>query len=239
LGFWGALVVAPFLVGVLGAWFEEGVLRRVHAQGHVAELLVTFGLAYVAFELVQLVWGKGPVAMVLPDSLQGHWLTPWGTQFPVFRVVMMAMAVAMLLVLAWFWRRTHWGLVVRAAVTHPQAVQALGHNVPQVYRWVFGVGAALAAAAGVMGGHAFVTEPGMAATMGSVVFVVLVVGGVGSLAGAFAASMGLGLLQALAIAAPWSLWGWPLSQFAPILPFALMVLVLIWRPQGLMGDRHA
>jgi branched-chain amino acid transport system permease protein len=124
-------------------------------------------------------------------------------------------------------------------VTHPQAVQALGHNVPQVYRWVFGVGAALAAAAGVMGGHAFVTEPGMAATMGSVVFVVLVVGGVGSLAGAFAASMGLGLLQALAIAAPWSLWGWPLSQFAPILPFALMVLVLIWRPQGLMGDRHA
>jgi branched-chain amino acid transport system permease protein len=239
LGFWGALLVAPFLVGVLGAWFEEGVLRRVHAQGHVAELLVTFGLAYVAFELVQLVWGKGPVAMVLPDSLQGHWLTPWGTQFPVFRVVMMGMAVAMLLVLAWFWRRTHWGLVVRAAVTHPQAVQALGHNVPQVYRWVFGVGAALAAAAGVMGGHAFVTEPGMAATMGSVVFVVLVVGGVGSLAGAFAASMGLGLLQALAIAAPWSLWGWPLSQFAPILPFALMVLVLIWRPQGLMGDRHA
>lgn len=239
LGFWGALLVAPLLVGVLGAWFEEGVLRRVHAQGHVAELLVTFGLAYVAFELVQLVWGKGPVAMVLPDSLQGHWVTPWGTQFPVFRVVMMGMAVAMLLVLAWFWRRTHWGLVVRAAVTHPLAVQALGHNVPQVYRWVFGVGAALAAAAGVMGGHAFVTEPGMAATMGSVVFVVLVVGGVGSLAGAFAASMGLGLLQALAIAAPWSLWGWPLSQFAPILPFALMVLVLIWRPQGLMGDRHA
>jgi branched-chain amino acid transport system permease protein len=204
----------------------------------VAELLVTFGLAYVAFEVVQLVWGKGPVAMVLPNSLQGHWLTPWGTQFPVFRVVMMGMAVLMLLVLAALWRRTHWGLVIRAAVTHPQAVQALGHDVPQVYRWVFGAGAALAAAAGVMGGHAFLTEPGMAATMGSVVFVVLVVGGVGSLAGAFAASMGLGLLQAFAIAAPWSVWGWPLSQLAPILPFVLMVLVLIWRPQGLMGARH-
>ena len=238
VGFWGALCLAPLMVGVLGAWFEEVVLRRVHAQGHVAELLVTFGLAYVAFELVQLVWGKGPVAMVLPESLQGHWLTPWGTQFPVFRVVMMGMAVFMLLVLAGLWRRTHWGLVIRAAVTHPQAVQALGHDVPQVYRWVFGAGAALAAAAGVMGGHAFVTEPGMAATMGSVVFVVLVVGGVGSLAGAFAASMGLGLLQAFAIAAPWSVWGWPLSQLAPILPFVLMVLVLIWRPQGLMGSRH-
>jgi branched-chain amino acid transport system permease protein len=238
LGFWGALAVAPLMVGVLGAWFEESVLRRVHAQGHVAELLVTFGLAYVVYEVVQLVWGKGPVAMVLPDSLQGHWVTPWGTQFPVFRLAMMAMAVAMLLVLAWVWRRTHWGLVIRAAVTHPQALQALGHNVPQVFRWVFGVGAALAAAAGVMGGHAFVTEPGMAATMGSVVFVVLVVGGVGSLAGALAASMGLGLLQAFAIAAPWSLWGWPLSQLAPILPFVLMVLVLVWRPQGLMGTRH-
>ncbi len=237
-GFWGALVLAPLMVGVLGAWFEDSVLKRVHPQGHVAELLVTFGLAYVVFEVVQLVWGKGPVPMVLPGSLQGHWLTPWGTQFPVFRVAMMVMAVGMLLVLAWVWRRTHWGLVIRAAVTHPQAVQALGHDVPRVFRWVFGVGAALAAAAGVMGGHAFVTEPGMAATMGSVVFVVLVVGGVGSLAGAFAASMGLGLLQALAIAAPWSLWGWPLSQLAPILPFVLMVLVLAWRPQGLMGARH-
>jgi branched-chain amino acid transport system permease protein len=237
-GFWGALVLAPLMVGVLGAWFEDRVLKRVHAQGHVAELLVTFGLAYVVYEVVQLVWGKGPVAMVLPDSLQGHWLTPWGTQFPVFRVAMMVMAVGMLLVLAWVWRRTHWGLVIRAAVTHPQTVQALGHNVPQVFRWVFGVGAALAAAAGVMGGHAFVTEPGMAATMGSVVFVVLVVGGVGSLAGAFAASMGLGLLQAFAIAAPGSVWGWPLSQLAPILPFVLMVLVLVWRPQGLMGVRH-
>lgn len=237
-GFWGALVLAPLMVGVLGAWFEDSVLKRVHPQGHVAELLVTFGLAYVVFEVVQLVWGKGPVPMVLPGALQGHWLTPWGTQFPVFRVAMMVMAVGMLLVLAWVWRRTHWGLVIRAAVTHPQAVQALGHDVPRVFRWVFGVGAALAAAAGVMGGHAFVTEPGMAATMGSVVFVVLVVGGVGSLAGAFVASMGLGLLQALAIAAPWSLWGWPLSQLAPILPFVLMVLVLAWRPQGLMGARH-
>ena len=116
--------MAPLMVGVLGAWFEEVVLRRVHAQGHVAELLVTFGLAYVAFELVQLVWGKGPVAMVLPESLQGHWLTPGGTQFPVFRVVMMGMAVLMRLVLAGLWRRTHWGLVIRAAVTHPPAVQA-------------------------------------------------------------------------------------------------------------------
>jgi branched-chain amino acid transport system permease protein len=239
LGFWGALCVAPLLVGLLGAWFEETVLRRVHAQGHVAELLVTFGLAYIALELVQLVWGKGPVVMVLPSELQGHWLTPWGTQFPVFRAVMMLMAVAMLLVLAWVWRRTHWGLVVRAAVTHPHAVQALGHNVPQVYRWVFGVGAALAAAAGVMGGHAFVTEPGMAATMGSVVFVVLVVGGVGSLMGALLASMALGLLQSLAIAAPWSVGGLPLSQLAPVLPFLLMVLVLIWRPQGWMGTPHA
>jgi branched-chain amino acid transport system permease protein len=238
LGFWGALCVAPLCVGLFGAWFEHTVLRRVHAQGHVAELLVTFGLAYIAFEVVQLVWGKGPVAMVLPPNLQGHWLTPWGTQFPVFRAVIMATAVTMLIALAWVWQRTRWGLVVRAAVTHPQAVQALGHDVPRVYRWVFGAGAALAAAAGVMGGHAFVTEPGMAATMGSVVFVVLVVGGVGSLAGALVASMGLGVLQSVAIAAPLSVAGTPLSQLAPVLPFALMVLVLIWRPQGLLGARH-
>jgi branched-chain amino acid transport system permease protein len=129
LGFWGALLAAPFLVGVLGAWFEQGVLRRVHAQGHVAELLVTFGLAYVAFELVQLVWGTGPVNYRVPDWLDGPLFTLYGTQFPLYRAFIMAVALAVLALLGLMLRHSRLGLVVQAALTHPQAVQALGAGV--------------------------------------------------------------------------------------------------------------
>ncbi len=154
--------------------------------------------------------------------------------------------------------RTRVGLLIQAALTHPDAVQALGHNVPRIFMGVFGAGSALAGLAGVLGGNAFVTEPGMAATVGSVIFVVVVVGGMGSLAGAFVASLLIGIVQTFAVAIDHSLvtltarWGWQLtpahwgyplyelkvSQIAPILPYLLLVLMLIFRPRGLMGTRE-
>jgi branched-chain amino acid transport system permease protein len=141
------------------------------------------------------------------------------------------------------------GLVIKAALTHPHMVQALGHDLPRVLMGVFALGCALAALAGVLGGNAFVTEPGMAATIGSVLFVVIVVGGLGSLAGALLASLVIGLLQTLAVGFDvklGQLLGLPaqnalaqiaVSQLAPLLPFALMVLVLLLRPRGLLGQR--
>ena len=110
-------------------------------------------------------------------------------------------------------------------------MQALGHNVPKVFTGVFAGGAALAGLAGVLGGNLLVTEPGMAATLGSVIFVVVVVGGLGSLGGAFMASLVWGGLQTMALEIP------GLRSFAPVLPFLLMVLILATRPQGLMGRR--
>jgi len=129
--------------------------------------------------------------------------------------------------------------------------------VPRVFMGVFGAGAALAALAGVIGGSTFVTEPAMAATVGSVIFVVVVVGGMGSLAGAFLASLLIGVIQTFAIAVDgslagmfgavgiavteqtplYSLWKLPLSQVAPVLPYVLLVLMLIFRPKGLLGTR--
>jgi branched-chain amino acid transport system permease protein len=141
------------------------------------------------------------------------------------------------------------GLVIKAALTHPHMVQALGHDLPRVLMGVFALGCALAALAGVLGGNAFVTEPGMAATIGSVLFVVIVVGGLGSLAGALLASLVIGVLQTLAVGFDvklGQLLGLPaqnalaqiaVSQLAPLLPFALMVLVLLLRPRGLLGQR--
>lgn len=234
LGFWPALLLAPLLVGLVGAAFERYVLRRVHAHGaqrHKAEMLVTFGLALVLAELVQLVWGRGPVDYRVPEALAGPLFTLWGTPFPAYRAFMVLVALGMWLALWLLFTRTRTGLVVQAALTHPETVQALGHNVPRIFMLVFGGGAALAGLAGVVGGNAFVTEPGMAATVGSVVFVVVVVGGMGSLAGALGASLLIGVLQTFAVGLD------PISRFAPLLPYLLLVLVLLVRPQGLWGQR--
>ncbi len=248
LGFLSALFLVPLATGLLGAAFERHVLRRVHPLGHVPELLVTFGLGLVLHELVQLVWGTGPVNYRVPSWLDGPLFTLYGTQFPLYRAFIMAVALAVLALLGLMLRHSRLGLVVQAALTHPQAVQALGHDVPRVFMAVFGVGSGLAGLAGVLGGNAFVTEPGMAATLGSVLFVVIVVGGMGSLAGALLASLLIGVLQTLAVGLDQSLGqllelsgplaAVRLSQLAPVLPFVLMVAVLVWRPRGLLGRRE-
>ena len=258
VGFWPALVLAPLCVGVLGAAFERYSLRRVHKFGHVPELLVTFGLSYLILELVQLVWGRSTVPYGLPEQLQGPLFTLYGTQFPKSRSFIMLVAVLMLVSIWLVLTRTRIGYIIQAALTHPEMVEALGHNVPRVFMLVFGAGTGLAALAGVIGGSTFVTEPAMAATVGAIIFVVVVVGGMGSLAGAFVASILIGVIQTFAVAFDYSLitlagqLGIQLSdaarenslvkltvsQVAPILPYLFLVLILIFRPRGLLGARE-
>jgi branched-chain amino acid transport system permease protein len=257
VGFFPALVLAPVVVGLIGALVERYGLRNVHRYGHVPELLFTFGLAYLIEELVKVVWGLPAVPFRVPDFLDGHLFTLYSTSFPKLRGFMMLVALAMLASVYLLLTRTRIGLVIQAALSHPQTVEALGHNVPRVFMLVFGGGCALAGLAGVIGGVAFVTEPSMAASVGPIVFVVAVVGGMGSLAGAFLASLLIGVLQTFAIALDWSLagmlgaigltvtpetplyslWKLQLSQVAPVLPYLLLVLMLIFRPKGLLGTR--
>ena len=258
IGFWGALFVAPLLVGALGAMFERYSLRRVHKYGHVPELLVTFGLSYLILEVVQLVWGRGTVPYGLPPALQGPLFTLYGTQFPRSRSFVMLVAMLMLVAVWLLLTRTRIGLVIQAALKNPEMVEALGHNVPRVFMLVFGGGCALAGLAGVIGGNTYVTEPAMAMSVGSIIFVVVVVGGLGSLAGAFLASLLIGVVQTFAVALDysgasalqalglhltpesfgWSLLSLTISQMAPILPYLFLVLMLIFRPKGLMGTRE-
>jgi branched-chain amino acid transport system permease protein len=154
-------------------------------------------------------------------------------------------------------KHTRIGLVIQAALTHPQMVSALGHDVPGVFVLVFALGSALAGLAGVIGGFMLLTQPTLAHAVGPIVFVVVVVGGLGSLAGALVASMLIGLLQTFAVAVDYSLLDLlrasgfavartsPLYDFyaikvataAPIVPYLLLVLMLIVRPRGLMGKR--
>jgi branched-chain amino acid transport system permease protein len=238
LGFWPALVIAPLLVGAVGMLVERFGLRKVHRYGHVAELLFTFGLAYLIEEAVHLIWGRAAVEYRVPPELDGPLFQIMGSQYPIYRAFMMLVAVAMLVSIWLALTRTRVGLVIQAALTHPQTVEALGHNVPRVFMLVFGGGAALAGLAGVIGGNAFVTEPGMAAAVGPIIFVIVVVGGMGSLAGAFVASLLIGCIQTFAVSLDWPVFGLKLSQVAPVLPYLLMVLLLIFRPKGLMGTRE-
>jgi branched-chain amino acid transport system permease protein len=287
VGFWPALFIAPLVVAVMGALFERHALRRVHKFGHVPELLITFGLSYVLLELVQLIWGRTAVEFPPPESLRGPAFTLVNSSvdglrlvfgaappemckaadaavrvvcspFPATRGFMMLVALFMLLALWLMLTRTRIGLVIQSALTHPEMVEALGHNVPRVFMLVFGAGAGLAGLAGVIGGSTFVTEPAMAATVGSVIFVVVVVGGMGSLAGAFVASLLIGVIQTFAVALDYSLvtalqglgvalspgvagntlMKLTLAQAAPILPYLFLVLILIFRPKGLLGTRE-
>ncbi len=287
IGFWPGLLFAPLAVGVLGALFERYCLRRVHKFGHVPELLITFGLSFVIIELVLLIWGRTAVEFPPPEVLRGPAFTivnssldglhvVWGaapaamcsaadvavrivcSPFPATRGFMMLVALAMLVALWLLLTRTRIGLVIQSALTHPEMVESLGHNVPKVFMLVFGAGSALAGLAGVIGGSTFVTEPAMAANVGTVIFVVVVVGGMGSLAGAFVASLLIGVVQTFAIAldysvlslvrsigitlspgaADYSLYKLTISQVAPILPYLFLVLILIFRPKGLLGTRE-
>ncbi|MEJ8853068.1 branched-chain amino acid ABC transporter permease [Variovorax robiniae] len=258
VGFWPALVIAPLVVFALGAAFERYCLRRVHKFGHVPELLVTFGLSYLILEVVQLIWGRSVVPYGLPSQLEGPLFTIFGTQFPKSKSFIMLVAVLMLVSVWLLLTRTRIGLVIQAALKHPEMVEALGHNVPRVFMLVFGGGAALAGLAGVIGGNTYVTEPAMAGAVGSIVFVVVVVGGMGSLAGAFLASLLIGVLQTFAVAMDQSIGGafqslgmavtdktfgyellqLKISQIAPILPYLFLVLILIFRPKGLLGTRE-
>jgi branched-chain amino acid transport system permease protein len=138
VGFWWALLLAPLAVGAIGAGFEKYCLRRVHKFGHVPELLITFGLSYILLELVQLVWGRSSVDYRVPAALDGPLFTIFGTQFPNYRGFMMLVAVLMLISIWLLLTRTRIGLVIQAALTHPEMAGALGHNVPRVFMLVFG-----------------------------------------------------------------------------------------------------
>src|SRR5438552_1869438 len=173
----------------------------------------------------------------------------------IFSMLLVSIAIfaALLIVL----KKTRIGLIVQAALTHPHMVGHLGHNVGRIFMMVFGVGTALAAVAGVIAGPALVTQANMAGLLGPILFVVVVVGGLGSLPGAFVASLLIGLVQTFAVSVNISpgdvfaalgitidpgpmladIWQGTVAQVAPIIPYLLLVHVLIFRPTGLLGTR--
>jgi branched-chain amino acid transport system permease protein len=256
-GFWLGLLLAPIVTGLLGALMERYLLRRVHQHGHTHELLLTFGMAFIIEEFVKLFYGDALVGYQIPDYMHFAAFTIFQTNYPFYRLFMGAVAIGMFAILYLLLTRTRIGIIVRAATYRPFTVEALGHNMPLIFLGVFSLGTALAGLAGAVAGAFFPTGPNMAVDLGTLVFVVVVVGGLGSVAGALVASLMIGVFVSFAVGLDVSiasllgyagLGAWAneaggiltleLSTIANGVPFLLMLLVLLVRPAGLMGDRQ-
>ncbi len=226
--FWLALILASIVVGLLGALVERFFLRKVHAYGHAYELLITVGIFNVIGEVVKWVWGNFTLPAKIPSALSASaWVM--GLTYPVYRLFILLISFVILLVLLYIFLRTRAGIAIRAGVSDPDMVSCLGIDVSKLYLYVFSGGAALAGLAGVVAGPFLSTYPGMGIDMLVDLFVVVVVGGLGSLGGTFLAALIIGELQSFGVLF--------IPQLALVFQFLLMAIVLIIRPAGLLGEK--
>jgi branched-chain amino acid transport system permease protein len=225
--FWLSLVLCPLLLFLVGMAVERFLLRRVHKFGHVHELLLTFGVAYIITESVKWIWGNYPLAVSLSGWLTGT-VNIFGISYPVYRIFMFGCSIFISCIMSLIIFKTRIGVIVRAAVNDSEMVNALGINVPRVFMGVFAFGAALSGFAGVIAGPLLTTYPGMAAEILVDAFVVIVIGGMGSLGGAVVAALMIGQLQSFGVLL--------IPKLSVALIYMLMALVLIVRPSGLFGD---
>lgn len=226
--FWVALVVAPAVMALLGVVIDRWGLRLLQDRDPLSVVLVTFGGLLVIEDAVQTIWGKGNLSVATPAAL-AFTVDLFGTPVPAYRIAVIGVGLAVALGLTGWLRFSRAGLFVRAASTDPVTTAMQGVNTDALSAFVVGLGTALAGLAGVVAAPFLSLSPSMSSDVIIDSFVVVVVGGLGSLAGAFVAAMVLGLVQALG-----TVW---LPDTSALLPFLLMVGVLLWNPAGLAGSR--
>jgi branched-chain amino acid transport system permease protein len=227
--FWLALLLAPIFTGIFGALVERFLLRKVHAFGIIAELILTVGVMFVISEAVKIFWGTESLYVSVPKSLEGL-VNIGGMDYPIYRLFIIGLTLVILGIMALLLYKTRLGMVVRAAVSDADMVNALGINIPLVFMFVFGAGSWLAGVAGVAIAPILSVFPGLAHQMGMDSFIVVIVGGFGSLGGAFMVAIICGLLSSYGVQF--------VSQLAPVLMFAFMAIVLAFKPMGFFGERE-
>jgi branched-chain amino acid transport system permease protein len=228
--FWLALFTAPVAAGLLGAAVEYGLLRRIRGHGHEHqnELLLTLGLYYMMSEATRWIWGDATLEVPTPSLLVGSVALLSG-QYPIYRLFILAFSGLICVLLGIVLKGTRLGIVVRSSVSDREMVSALGVNTSLVMTGVFCLSAALAAIAGVVAAPFLQVDPSMGQAILVDTFVVVVIGGFGSISGALIASIMTGELKSFGILL--------FPQFALVFQFLLMVAVLIVRPQGLLGEK--
>jgi len=225
--FWVALVVAPLIIGAFGLLMERFLIRRLYGRSPDDPLLLTFGLSLVLVETAKLIWGKIGLTLDPPKELGG--VVNLGFMvFPAYRLFVIAVTLAVLIALWAFLTRTNVGLIIRAGTRDPLMVRALGIDLNRIWLLVFGIGCALAGLAGALAGPMRGAYAEMGVTMVIESFVVIVVGGMGSLLGAVVAGILMGQVVGITtFLAP---------KLAEIMVFVVMALVLLVRPSGIFGE---
>ena len=228
--YWAALALAPLGVALIGAVFYAVLLRHMQRQSPMRQVLVTFGLIFVGFDAVRMVWGALPHTIPIPETLDGS-VTVLGEVYPTYRLFIIAVGLAVLAALYFGLERTRLGAIVRAGVDDRRMVAALGIDVERAFFIVFCIGCWLAGLAGVVSAPVFSIFPGMDMSILILTLIVVVVGGPGSLKGAVVGSLVIGMVDTYGqVLAP---------ELARVTIYALMAVVLLVRPHGLFPVSQA
>lgn len=233
LGFWTGVVMAGLVMGVIAFFLERLLLARLYDKDHILQLLFTFGLVLVAKDMVKMIWGTGQYSISTPPALRGA-VDLGVTMYPAYMMLICAVGPLILLLLWLTLEKTRWGRIVRAARLDREMLSALGTNVKLVYSTVFVFGAMLAAIGGALAAPRAAVDPGMDGLIIIDCFVIVLIGGLGSLIGSFLGALLLGTLTVFG-----SLY---LNEWVIVVVYVTLVLVLLVRPWGLFGqpelERH-
>ncbi len=226
--YWVALVVAVVVLGALGGLLDVFVFRPLQRQDPIVTVLVTFGLLLVLEDLAQTVWGKGYRTLAVPELLAGA-VKISGQDFPVYRLMVIAVAALVATSLTLWLRYSRIGLFIRASSVDPVTTAVQGVNTNRVSAIVVAIGTGLAGLSGTIAAPLLAISPSMGGYILVESFIVIVIGGLGSFSGAFVAALVIGQIYNFGVVhLPWA---------ATMIPFLLMVAVLVWRPAGLAGSR--
>lgn len=222
-----AILLALPLAILLGVVIERLLIDRLYGRSHLDQVLLTFGLILILDATQSILWGDDVHSVPVPDVLGGSLMLTSNLSYPVYRVFLSVVCLAIALAMWYVIQRTRLGMIVRAGARNREMVSALGIDVRRVYTIVFAVGAALAAFAGMIAAPIASVFPGMGTGVLIIGFVVVVIGGLGSIKGAFIGALLVGLVQT---------WGTVLvPSLASAVIYALMAAVLLWRPRGLFA----
>jgi branched-chain amino acid transport system permease protein len=241
-GFWGALVLTLPTALAFGLTLEFVVFRRLYDRDHLSQILATFGVILFVNQAVKTIWGAAPLSVPLPDALSGGVTLMTGLIYPVYRIALIGVGLATALGLYLLISHTRVGMLVRAGATNAAMVSALGVDIRRLFMVVFGFGAMLAGFAGALVAPILSVEPGMGDNLLILAFVVIVIGGIGSIRGAFLAALMVGLIdimgrafgpQALRLVLAPAAANQTGRALAPMLIYILMATVLFLRPSGM------
>ncbi|MEY2955537.1 MAG: hypothetical protein RL123_265 [Pseudomonadota bacterium] len=244
--FWLGLGASLAAAAAMGALIEVAIIRRLYARDHLDQVLATFALILVLSETTRWVFGSFPLYLSLPEVLSGTLTLPGGIVYPAFRLAIIAIGVAVAIGLFWLIGRTRVGIRIRAGEADREMVAALGVDIARLYTFVFALGAGLAGLAGALVGTIQSVQVGMGEPVLILAFVVIVIGGIGSVRGALVGALLVGMTdtlgkamlpQALALVLDPAAARGVGASLASMLIYIVMAGVLVWRPQGLFGAR--